>query len=125
MEQGKMKRVLTAAALLLFVPALLPAQSIQYYHQDALGSVRAVTDQYGDENELHDFYPYGQECWEEAPPQWGQPLGFTGKERDAESGLDAVVDVGEHDRRQEGGAEQAAHDGAAEGVAVGPAARPA
>ena len=61
------------------------AQTIEYYHLDALGSVRAVTDQSGTVIERHDLLPFGEEV---APPGGANPRLFTGKERDAETGMD-------------------------------------
>jgi RHS repeat-associated protein len=64
---------------------------VEYYHLDALGTVRAVTNQAGEAVERHDYLPYGEEWCGTAPcpaPTQGQPLRFTGKERDVETGLD-------------------------------------
>jgi RHS repeat-associated protein len=65
-----------------------PAQSEQvfYYHLDAVGSVRAITDSAGQVVERHDYLPFG-----EAPP--GEPAGqdarrVAGKERDSDTGFD-------------------------------------
>ena len=80
---------LLATLVLTTVPAT--AQIVEYYHTDALGSVRAVTDSSGAVVERHDYLPYGEEwcgstvCSSVTP---GQPKRFTGKERDAETGLD-------------------------------------
>ncbi len=86
-------RALLAALALLLLPALVRAQTtvVEYYHLDALGTVRAVTDQAGAVVERHDYLPYGEEWCGTAvcsSPTQGQPLRFTGKERDAETGLD-------------------------------------
>ena len=35
--------------------------TIEYYHVDALGSVRAVTDQTGAVVRRHDYFPFGEE----------------------------------------------------------------
>jgi len=61
-------------------------QVVEYYHTDALGSVRAVTNQSGVVIRRHDFLPFGEELQPTVPPP-DKPL-FTGKERDAETGLD-------------------------------------
>jgi RHS repeat-associated protein len=67
------------------------AETISYYHLDAVGSVRAVSDQAGAVVERHDYLPFGEEwcgngpC---APDAGGERRRFTGKERDAETGLD-------------------------------------
>jgi RHS repeat-associated protein len=69
----------------------LGAERIRYVHTDALGSIRALTDEAGNVVERHDYLPFGEEwcgtaaCGSTAP---GQPRRFTGKERDVETGLD-------------------------------------
>jgi RHS repeat-associated protein len=72
------------------------AEVVRFYHADALGSVRAVSDLDGEVIARHDYLPYG----EQIPPEtgrddiaeYGAEAGnkhrFTGKERDSESGLD-------------------------------------
>jgi len=75
------------AALLWPAPALAQTtQVVEYYHTDALGSVRAVTNQQGQVIRRHDFLPFGEELQATVPPP-DKPL-FTGKERDVETGLD-------------------------------------
>jgi RHS repeat-associated protein len=83
---------LAAAAALLTTPAA--AQVVEYYHLDAIGNVRAVSNQAGTIIERHEYLPFGEE-WCAGPPAGpcsslppGQSRRFTGKERDAESGLD-------------------------------------
>jgi RHS repeat-associated protein len=84
-------------ALLWPVQALAqtnPAVVVEYYHLDALGSVRVVTDQNGQilknaagvEVGRHDFLPFGEE-WN-SPASAKEKKLFTGHERDAETGLD-------------------------------------
>jgi len=69
----------------------LAGDVVEYYHLDAVGNVLAVTDSNGVTVEQHDYLPYGEEwcgnqvCGSVTP---GQPKRFTGKERDAETGLD-------------------------------------
>ena len=76
---------LTALLLGLLAASPARAQVVEYYHTDAIGNVRAITDASGNVIERHDYQPYGEEWL----PQGGtQPLRFTGKERDAETGLD-------------------------------------
>ena len=76
---------LTALLLVLLAASPARAQVVEYYHTDAIGNVRAITDASGNVIERHDYQPYGEEWL----PQGGtQPLRFTGKERDAETGLD-------------------------------------
>jgi RHS repeat-associated protein len=63
-----------------------PAALVEYYHLDALGSVRLVTDQSGQIVRRHDYLPFGEEWLPPATPS--DPLRFTGKPRDAETALD-------------------------------------
>ena len=81
MKKGR----LFLAASLLWLPAVASAQVVEYYHLDAIGNVLAVTDQNGNVVEQHDYLPSGEE-WNPQPGT--QPKRFTGKERDAETGLD-------------------------------------
>jgi hypothetical protein len=37
------------------------AQSVEYYHLDAIGPVRAVSDSSGQVVERHDYLPFGEE----------------------------------------------------------------
>jgi RHS repeat-associated protein len=55
-----------------------------YYHTDALGSVRAITDPAGATVARHDYFPFG----ESTSPMTGDPRRFTSKERDAETAFD-------------------------------------
>ena len=59
--------------------------TVEYYHVDALGSVRAVTDQSGAVVRRHDYFPFGEEYLAQAGRDARR---FTAKERDAETGLD-------------------------------------
>jgi RHS repeat-associated protein len=86
-------RKLPLIVALFLCPAALLAQDVQYYHLDAIGNVRAVTDQSGAIVERHDYLPFGEECTTGACASnpglaGGQPKHFTGKERDVETGLD-------------------------------------
>ena len=81
------------AAVFLVLPFLSPAvalaqsgQVVEYYHADAIGSVRAVTNQYGQVITRHDFLPFGEEVNPLALP--GLTRLFTGQERDFETGQD-------------------------------------
>ncbi len=74
-----------AVALSVCAPTSALAQTVEYYHLDALGSVRAVTNQAGAVIERHDYLPFGEEV---NPPGTSNTRKFTGKERDAETGLD-------------------------------------
>jgi RHS repeat-associated protein len=83
-----MRRTFMTLAALLLLPISGAAQVVEYYHLDALGSVRVVTNQAGAIVESHDYKPYGEE-WNPPPPRPGeQPIRFTGKERDTDTTLD-------------------------------------
>jgi RHS repeat-associated protein len=73
---------LASAAL---TPLPVAADVIEYYHTDAVGNVRVVTDGAGNALERHDYMPFGEEP---NPGAASQLRRFTGKERDAETGLD-------------------------------------
>lgn len=75
------------AACLLLAPVRAHAQSDQltYYHTDAIGSVRMVTDAVG-QVVRYDYLPFG-ELWGN-PPTPADPREFAGKERDGETGFD-------------------------------------
>ena len=75
--------------LALLLPASVLAQSgqvVEFYHLDALGSVRAVSNQEGQIVSRHEFLPFGEE-WTPGTPQRENKL-FTGKERDPETKFD-------------------------------------
>jgi RHS repeat-associated protein len=95
-----MTKTMTRSVLLAGLFAAAPAgalaedQVVEFYHLDAVGNVRAVTDEAGQVIERHDYLPFGEE-WCPGPPAGvcgsvppGQPKRFTGKERDPETGLD-------------------------------------
>jgi RHS repeat-associated protein len=78
-------------ALLLSSSAWAQGQVVEYYHLDALGTVRAVTDESGTVLERHDYLPFGEELCGTVvcgTSPGGGSKRFTGKERDAETGLD-------------------------------------
>lgn len=62
--------------------------STLYFHTDALGSVRRVTNQSGAEVKQHDYLPFGQE-YNPSPVVAGNTLRYTGKERDNETEVQA------------------------------------
>ena len=78
----------------LALPPSAPAADIvRYVELDAVGSVRVVTDDKGKVIERHDYLPFGEECTTgpcatNPGVGAGQTKKFTGKERDAETGLD-------------------------------------
>jgi RHS repeat-associated protein len=59
---------------------------LAYYHHDAIGSVRAVTDADGDVVRRYEYEPFGQ-VWD-GPAQAPERRLFTGQEHDAATGLD-------------------------------------
>ena len=87
-----MKKALLAGIAAIWANAA-PAQDVQYFQLDAVGSVRAVTDANGNVIERHDYLPFGEECTtgpcaSNPGAGGGQPRKFTAKERDSETGLD-------------------------------------
>jgi RHS repeat-associated protein len=81
-----LKHLLALLAAIVFVlsPSIASAQdTVVYFHTDAIGSVRMITDASGAEIERYDFLPFG-EPW--AVPTTQDVRQFAGKERDAESG---------------------------------------
>ncbi|MBX7185678.1 MAG: RHS repeat-associated core domain-containing protein [Vicinamibacteria bacterium] len=88
-----MKRLLLCGLLLAGLPGLSPAQGVkvEYAHLDGIGNVIAVSNSAGVEIESHDYLPFGEEwCGTSVcgSVKAGQSRRFTGKERDAETGLD-------------------------------------
>lgn len=93
MIKTTMCRLTSLAVVLALLAAPLEAQTpvVEYVHLDAVGSVRAVTDQAGNLVERHDFLPFGEEWCETGPCAGvaaGQSRRYTGQERDSETGLD-------------------------------------
>jgi len=68
----------------------LPGNTAHYYLQDHLGSARVTTDAAGALEKQTDYSPYGGEIWTSGTNT--NHYKFTGKERDAESGLDDFGD---------------------------------
>lgn len=80
-----------AGLLLLAAPAWSQGVVVEYFHTDAVGNVLALTSGSGAVVESHDYYPFGEEWCAGVPCSTvtaGQAKRFTGKERDAETGLD-------------------------------------
>jgi RHS repeat-associated protein len=61
------------------------SDQVTYYHTDAIGSVRAITDASGQLVAREDFLPFGEPWLVPPTPDVRQ---FTGQERDAHTGLD-------------------------------------
>ena len=86
-------RIGMTGATTVVVVLLWPASSfgqtwqvVEYYDSDALGSVRAVTNNQGQVIARHDFLPFGEEQSPQTPPH--DKRLFTGQERDFETGQD-------------------------------------
>jgi RHS repeat-associated protein len=89
------RRLLRAAVPMLACSLLSgPAAAqdvVEYYQLDSVGNVLVVTNAQGAVVEERDYLPFGEELCGTVPcsaPTAGQPRRFTGKERDAETGLD-------------------------------------
>ena len=90
-----MRRLMHLSTLLVSVASLLgilvgsaAAQSsdeVRYYHSDAIGTVRVITDDTGTVQARYDYLPFG-ERWPNSDP--ADPRMFAGKERDPDTGLD-------------------------------------
>ncbi len=63
------------------------SSTVDYYFDDHLGTARVIANSTGTVLDDTDFYPYGGER-DVTSPSSGNNYKFTGKERDAESGLD-------------------------------------
>jgi RHS repeat-associated protein len=83
-----MRALILTLAMLLGAGSAAQAQTaqIEYYHLDAVGSVRAVTNQAGQVVRTHEYFPFGDGP-DPLPASGQDALRFTGKERDAETGL--------------------------------------
>ena len=80
--------VLMVLGSLVLAPATARAQdTVVYYHTDAIGSVRAITDSTGAEIARYDYLPFG-ELWPASPPAPADVRQFAGKERDSNTELD-------------------------------------
>ena len=63
-KAGRAGTTLTLALLALTWVGAAPARAgevVEYYHLDAVGNVRAVTNQAGQVVERHDYLPFGEE----------------------------------------------------------------
>ena len=85
-----LKQVWSVVALaLVLAPSAAHAQDeVVYYHTDAIGSVRMVTDATGAVIARYDYLPFG-ETWPTSPPNTTPDVRqFTSKERDVRTELD-------------------------------------
>jgi RHS repeat-associated protein len=71
-----------AALLSASAPLARAVEVEKFYHLDAVGSVRAITDTNGSVLERFDYHPYGEDV---APPSTSNTRRFTSKERDPET----------------------------------------
>jgi RHS repeat-associated protein len=86
-------RVITlGVSILLSLAGIAAAQSadtVIYYHTDAIGSVRMTTDANGGVLERYDFQPFGVACGSACGTgSTPETVQFGGKERDADTGFD-------------------------------------
>ena len=85
-----MRRVIIIAVWAAgFSPAGVQAQTetVTYYHTDAIGSVRMVTNEAAQVVARYDYQPFGL-LLDQNPAPPPEPRQFAGKERDAETGFD-------------------------------------
>jgi RHS repeat-associated protein len=75
-----------AMTLIAAAPARAQTDQVTYYHTDAIGSVRMITDANQQVVARYDYWPFGEEVVPAAPVR--DPRLFAGKERDAENGFD-------------------------------------
>lgn len=78
--------IATVASVLLPQSTWAQPVTVEYYHLDAVGSVRAVTNQSGQVVRRHDYFPFGDGSDGTTPGK--DPHRFAGQERDPETGLD-------------------------------------
>ncbi len=80
--------VVTLWVAAAFATATAHAQTsevVTYYHADAIGSIRMITDANGQVVERHDYLPFGEEWPASSSPEHRM---YAGKERDQEAGFD-------------------------------------
>jgi RHS repeat-associated protein len=89
---GRLVKALMPMLAAVLLPGSAAAQDVvEYYQLDSVGNVLVVTNAQGTVVEERDYLPFGEELCGTVPcsaPTAGQPRRFTGKERDAETGLD-------------------------------------
>ncbi len=64
---------------------ITPARAVHYYHQDQLGSTRAITDQTGNVSATNTYDPYGNPIAQTGTLT--NPFGYAGQYTDPETGL--------------------------------------
>src|SRR5688572_3698532 len=80
--------LLALAASVAPVMAYAQTETVTYYHTDAIGSVRMITDASGAVLARYDYQPFGLALDVPPPPVEPQQRQFAGKERDTETGYD-------------------------------------
>lgn len=112
-----MQRWLLALLAIPLLPAIASAQTgqvVEYYHTDAQGNIRVVTNQQGQVIARYDYLPFGELFNAPNPPT--QKVLFTGKERDFETAMDYFgarfyrFDLGRFTTVDPGNASAALHD---------------
>jgi len=78
--------VLWVAATFATAAHAQTSEVVTYYHTDAIGSIRMVTDANGQVIERHDYLPFGEE-WQPPASESERRL-FAGQERDQETSFD-------------------------------------
>jgi len=78
--------VLWVAATFATAAHAQTSEVVTYYHTDAIGSIRMVTDANGQVIERHDYLPFGEE-WQPPASESERRL-FAGQERDRETSFD-------------------------------------
>ena len=66
-----------------------PGGTLSFYHTDAIGSVRMITDTAGQTVARYDYLPFGQD-WPSVSPSDPNNVRFAGKERDRETGAESL-----------------------------------
>src|SRR5688572_27845111 len=87
MTQIIRRLLLTLAASAAPVMAYAQTETVVYYHTDAIGSVRMVTNEAGQVVARYDYQPFGLPLPKDPPPP-PERRQFAGKERDTETGYD-------------------------------------
>lgn len=92
-EAFMLARVLTILMAMLLAPVAASAQTetVYYFHTDAVGSVRMITDANGQEVARHDYLPFGEEWAGTSYSNISNQMKYAGLERDAETGLDYAL----------------------------------
>jgi len=85
-RNGFLRVLVTIIGISSASAAWAQTDQVTYYHLDAIGSVRMMTNASGQVVERHDYLPFGEE-WQSPTPNPERRL-FAGKEQDQESGVE-------------------------------------